>query len=74
MTEEDKKLDPKEIASAQRRLGFVAILWWIAAFSGGIGLLQHLGAGWARLIFIGLSWVLAIFFTFAWWQVRRGNV
>jgi hypothetical protein len=66
--------DPKKIASVRRRLGFVAALWWIAAFSGAAGLLQGLQAGWTRLLFIGVSWVLAVFFTFAWWQLRSGRL
>ena len=49
----------------------MAFLWWIAAGSGSIGLLQGLHAGWARLLFIGISWLLAIFFTFAWWQLHK---
>ena len=74
MTETAKSQDPKTPAATRRRLGFVAFLWWVAALSGGIGLLQGLSAGWVRLLFVALSWVLAIFFTYAWWAVRRGRV
>jgi len=58
--------------SAQRRFGFVAMLWWIAALFGSIGALQEHSIG--RLIFVGISWVLAFFFTYAWVQVRRGRL
>lgn len=72
MTETEKIPDPKSAAGARRRLGFVAMLWWIAAGSGTIGLVQGLSAGWVRLLFVGISWVLAIFFSYAWWEVRKG--
>jgi hypothetical protein len=62
------------IASVRRRIGFVALLWWIAASAGTIGLVQGLQAGWVRLLFIGISWVLAMFFSYAWWQVRKGSL
>jgi len=58
----------------RRRLGFIAALWWIAAFAGAAGLLQGLQAGWPRLLFIGVSWVLAVFFSYAWWQLRQGRL
>ena len=74
MTEPADLQDPKRLASTRRRIGFVALLWWVAAGSGSIGLLQGLHAGWARLVFIGISWLLAIFFTFAWWQLPKGRL
>jgi len=74
MTETAKSQDPKTTAGTRRRLGFVAFLWWIAALSGSIGLMQGLSAGWVRLLFVALSWVLAIFFSYAWWAVRKGRV
>ncbi len=74
MTETDENLDPQAVAKARRRLGFVAFLWWIAALSGSIGLIQGISAGWVRLLFVALSWVLALFFSYAWWQVRNGHV
>jgi len=49
----------------------VALLWWIAAVTGTIGLLEGLQAGWVRKLFIGLSWVFALLFSYAWWQVRK---
>ena len=61
MTEPGKSLEPQNIAEVRRRLGFVALLWWIAAVAGTIGLVQGLPAGWVRLLFVGLSWVLACF-------------
>jgi hypothetical protein len=73
MTETEKSLDPKAVAGAQRRLGFVALLWWIAALSGSVGLIQRLSAGWVRLLFVAISWVLALFFSYAWWEVRKGR-
>jgi hypothetical protein len=71
--EAGKSLDPQNVAGVRRRLGFVALLWWIAALAGTIGLLQGLSAGWVRLLFIGISWVLALCFSYAWWQVRKGK-
>jgi hypothetical protein len=73
MTEPASLPDPQKVASVRRRLGFVATLWWVAAISGAIGLLQGLAAGWGRLLFIGIAWVLAVCFTYAWWQIRRGS-
>lgn len=72
--EAEKGLEPRNVAGVRRRLGFVALLWWIAALAGSIGLLQGLQAGWVRVLFVGLSWVLAIFFSYAWWQVRKGQL
>lgn len=66
--------EPKTVAGARRRLGFVALLWWIAALAGTIGLVQGLRAGWVRMLFVGISWVLAIFFSYAWWEVRKGRL
>lgn len=74
MTESGKSLDPQEVASARRRLGFVALLWWIAALAGTIGLVERLQASWVRMLFVAISWVLAIFFSYAWWQVRKGRL
>lgn len=67
-------LDPKTVEGARRRLGFVAFLWWIAAAAGTIGVVQGLSAGWVRWFFIGLAWVSALFFTYAWWEVRKGRI
>jgi len=66
--------DPQRVAKVRRRIGFVAALWWVAAVSGGLCLVQGLHAGWARLLFIGFSWLLAIFFSFAWWQLHKGRL
>ncbi len=74
MTDTEKNLDPQAVTKTRRRLGFVACLWWIAALSGSIGLIQGISAGWVRLLFVALSWVLALFFSYAWWEVRRGRV
>jgi hypothetical protein len=74
MTEPEKNLDPKAVTGARRRLGFVALLWWIAALAGTIGLVQGLSANWVRMLFIGISWVLALFFSYAWWEVRKGRL
>jgi hypothetical protein len=74
MTGSEKRLDPIAVAGARRRLGFVAMLWWIAALAGTIGLVQGLQAGWVRLLFVGIAWVLAIFFSYAWWEVRKGRM
>lgn len=72
MTEAEKSLEPRAVMSAQRRFGFVAMLWWIAAVFGSIGLLQERSTG--RTVFVGISWVLVFFFTYAWWQVRKGRL
>jgi hypothetical protein len=74
MTDTEKSPDPRTITGARRRFGFVAALWWIAAISGSIGIVQGLTAGYVRLIFVGISWVLALFFTYAWTQVRKGRI
>jgi hypothetical protein len=74
MTEPTPSPDPNKIASVRRRLGFIAVLWWIAAFSGAAGVVQGLQAGGIRYLFIGISWLLAVFFTYAWWQLRRGTL
>lgn len=71
MTETGDRLDPIAVASVRRRLGFVAMLWWIAALAGAIGLLQRLQTSWLRVLFVGISWVLALFFSYAWWEIRR---
>jgi hypothetical protein len=72
--EAGKGLEPRNVAGVRRRLGFVALLWWIAALAGTIGLVQGLRAGWVRVLFVGLSWVLTFFFSYAWWQVRKGQL
>lgn len=73
MTETGKGLDPIATASARRRLGFVALLWWIAALAGTTGLMQRLQASWVRVLFVGISWVLALFFSYAWWEARKAR-
>lgn len=74
MTENGNSSEPQTAAGARRRFGFVAVLWWIAAISGSIGIRQGLSFGLVRTIFVGISWVLALFFTYAWWQVRQGRL
>jgi hypothetical protein len=74
MIEPGESLDPRKVAGARRRLGFVALLWWIAAVAGTIGLVQGLQASWVRMLFVGISWVLAVFFSYAWWEVRKGRL
>jgi len=74
MMEAGKSPEPQNIAGVRRRLGFVALLWWIAAVAGTIGLVQGLPAGWVRVLFVGISWVLALFFSYAWHQVRKGQL
>jgi type VI protein secretion system component VasK len=71
MTETQQKLDPQRVAGVRRRIGFVALLWWIAAIFGSMGLAQGTHVGWARLLFIAIAWVLAILFTYAWWEAGR---
>ena len=66
--------DPQKVAKVRRRIGFVALLWWIAAVSGGLGLAQGLHAGWARLLFLGIALLLAILFSYAWWQLHKGRL
>ena len=58
--------------SAKRRFGFVALLWWIAAAFGSFSAIQEPSIG--RKVFVGISWVLAFFFTYAWLQVRKGRL
>jgi hypothetical protein len=70
----EPELDPKAVAGARRRLGFVAFLWWLAAAAGTIGVVQGLSAGWVRWFFITLAWLSALFFTYAWWEVRKGRI
>jgi hypothetical protein len=72
MSEPEILQDPKRLATVRRRIGFVAALWWIAAIAGALGLLAGEHAGWVRLLFIGISWVLAILFSVAWWHVPKG--
>jgi hypothetical protein len=62
------------VAGVRRRIGFVALLWWISACAGTLGVMQGMQAGRLRLIFIGLSWVLAILFSYAWWHVGKGSL
>ncbi|PSH04197.1 MAG: hypothetical protein CXZ00_07475 [Acidobacteria bacterium] len=69
--EQGRETDLHSVAGTRRRVGFVALLWWIAAVTGTIGLLEGLQAGWVRKLFIGLSWVFALLFSYAWWQVRK---
>ena len=66
--------DEKADSDARRRLGFVALLWWIAALAGTIGVVEGLSAGLVRRLFIGSAWVLALFFSYAWWVVRKGRL
>jgi len=69
---ESEKLEPRTVMSAQRRFGFVSLLWWIAAVFGSVSVVQEPSIG--RKIFVVISWVLAIFFTYAYIQVRRGRL
>lgn len=73
MTEPEATHHPPSLAAVRRRIGFVAVLWWISAIAGALGVLQGLQAGRLRLLFIGVAWVLAILFSFAWWYVGKGN-
>jgi type VI protein secretion system component VasK len=73
MSKTKPKLDPQRVAGARRRLGFVALLWWVSALFGSFGLAQGLHAGWVRLLFIGIAWVMAILFSYAWWEVRKNS-
>lgn len=74
MNEPANSLDPERIAGVRRRLGFVAALWWIAALSGALGLLQGRAAGGVRLTFVGVSWLFALLFTLGWWHIRKGKL
>ncbi len=74
MTEPEVTQHPPNLASVRRRIGFVAVLWWISAIAGTLGVLQGLHAGTMRLLFIGIAWVLAILFSYAWWHVGKGNL
>lgn len=72
MAESEKGLEPRAVMSALRRFGFVALLWWIAAIFGTLSAVQEPSLG--RKIFVGISWVLAIFFSYCWVQVRKGRL
>ncbi len=74
MKEARETLTPQKIASVRRRLGFVALMWWIAAGAGTIGMVQGLQAGRVRVLSVGIAWVAAAFFSYAWWQVRKGQL
>ncbi len=58
--------------SAQRRFGFVALLWWIAAVFGAFSVAQEPSIG--RKIFVAISGALAILFTYMFVQVRKGRL
>lgn len=72
MTEPENNQAPRPVMSAQRRFGFVALLWWIAAAFGTFSVVQEHSIG--RKIFVGVSWVLAILFTYMYLQVRKGRL
>lgn len=74
MTEHEVTQGQANIAGVRRRIGFVAVLWWISAGAGTLGVMQGLQAGRVRLLFIGLAWMLAILFSYAWWHVRKGSL
>jgi hypothetical protein len=65
-----KGLDPERIATVRRRIGFVAVLWWISAVAGTLGLLEGLHAGRGRIALICVAWLLSAIFSFAWWSLR----
>jgi hypothetical protein len=74
MTDLEITPDGKNVPGVRRRIGFVALLWWIAACAGTFGVVQGMQAGWVRLLFIGIAWVFAIFFSYAWWHVRKTSL
>lgn len=74
MSEPEVTQHPPNVAAVRRRIGFVAVLWWISAIAGTLGVLQGLQAGRLRLLFIGVAWVLAILFSYAWWHVGKGSL
>jgi hypothetical protein len=74
MTKPEVTLDQPRVASVRRRIGFVALLWWISAAAGTLGVTQGLQAGRMRLLFIGIAWVLAMLFSYAWWHVGKGSL
>jgi len=67
---ERRQLDPKRLATVRRRLGFVAVLWWISAVAGTLGLLQGREASWVRIVFISIAWLASAIFSFVWWSMR----
>ena len=73
-SEAPQTLTPQRVAMVRRRMGFVALLWWISAGFGTIGVMQGMQASRVRFLFIGVGWVLAIFFSYAWWQLRKGQL
>ena len=66
MTNQEVTMDRSRVASVRRRIGFVALLWWISACAGTLGVLQGMPASRLRLLFVGISWVLALLFSYAW--------
>jgi hypothetical protein len=74
MTEPEGTRHQPNVAGVRRRIGFVALLWWISAAAGTLGVMQGLPAGRVRLLFIGIAWMLAILFSYAWWHVGKGNL
>jgi hypothetical protein len=74
MTEPEVIQGQTNVAGVRRRIGFVALLWWISAAAGTLGVTQGLQAGRMRLLFIGIAWVLAMLFSYAWWHVGKGSL
>jgi hypothetical protein len=74
MTKPEVTLDQPRLASVRRRIGFVALLWWISACAGTLGVMQGMPVGRLRLLFIGISWVLAFLFSYAWRHAGKGRL
>jgi hypothetical protein len=73
-TQSEVTRDRPNVAGVRRRIGFVALLWWISAGAGTIGVMHGMPAGRVRLLFIGISWFLAILFSYAWWHVGKASL
>jgi hypothetical protein len=73
MTEAEKIPSTQDVAVVRRRLGFMVLMWWLAAGAGTVGIVQGLAAGWMRYFWVSLAWFMALFFSYAWWKVRNGQ-
>jgi hypothetical protein len=77
MSENKENLDPQMVARVRRRMGFITILWWVAAAFGSVGVgrahAQGQSTNLGRLLLVAAAWMMALFFSYAWLQVRKGT-
>ncbi|HYE23754.1 MAG TPA: hypothetical protein VEG32_01015 [Clostridia bacterium] len=65
-------IDNKE--GMQRRFGFVSVLWWIAFTAGIFDTVQNQHYTWFRLAWMTVAVLLASFFTWTWWKLKKGSL